>query len=51
MQQSRRELPCLFLFFFSPLVVRDELASPGKMSRYDRGSMAAIHLGIGHITG
>jgi len=44
--------PCLFLFFFSSLVVWDELASPGKMLwRCDHGSMAAIHLGIGHIMG
>jgi len=33
-------------------VVQDELAIPGKMLwRCDHGSMAAIHLGIGHITG
>jgi len=45
-------LPRLFLFFFSPLVVLDELASPGKMLwQCDHGSMAAIHLGTGHITG
>ena len=50
-------LPCLdtcklHLFFFSPLVVWDELASPGKMLWWcDHESTAAIHLGIGHITG
>jgi len=44
-------LPTSFSFF-SPLVVRDKLASPGKMLwRCDHGSTAAIHLGIGHITG
>ena len=32
-------------------MVLDELASPGKMQQCDHGSMAAIHLGIGHITG
>ena len=33
-------------------MVLDELASPGKMLwRYDHGFTAAIHLGIGHITG
>jgi len=42
----------IFFYFFSPLVVWNELASPGKMLwRCDHGSMAAIHLGIGHITG
>ena len=36
------------VFIFSPLVVRDELACPGKMLwRCNHGSMAAIHLGIG----
>jgi len=39
-------------FFFSPLVVWGKLASPGKVLwRCDHGSTAAIHLGIGHITG
>ena len=42
----------IFFFFFSPLVVWNELASPGKMLWWcDHGSMAAIYLGIGHITG
>jgi len=41
-----------FFFFFSLLVVRDKLASPGKMLwQCNHGSMTAIHLGIGHITG
>jgi len=41
-----------FFFFFSPLVVRDELASPGKVLwQCDHKSTTAIHLGIGHITG
>jgi len=41
-----------FFFFFSPLVVRDELTSPGKMLwQCNHESMAAIHLAIGHITG
>ena len=41
-----------FFFFFSLLVVRDKLASPGKMLwRCDHVSAAFIHLGIGHITG
>ena len=44
--------PRLFLFFFSLLVAWNELASPGKMLwRCNNGSMAAIHLGMGHITG
>jgi len=44
-------LPTSFSFF-SPLVVLDELASPEKMLwRCDHGYMAAIHLGIDHITG
>jgi len=39
-------------FFFSLLVVQDELASPGKMLwRCDHGSAVSIHFGIGHITG
>jgi len=39
-------------FFFSLLVVLDELASPGKLLwQCDHRSMAAIYLGIGHITG
>jgi len=41
-----------FFFFFYLLAVRDKLASLGKMLWWcDHGSMAAIHLGIGHITG
>jgi len=41
-----------FFFFFSLLVVRDKLASPGKILwQCDHGSMAAIYLGIDHITG
>jgi len=39
-------------FFFSPLVVLYELASPGKMLwRCDHASTTAISLGIGHKTG
>ena len=41
-----------FFVFFSMLVAWDKLASPGKMLwQCNHGSMAAIHLGIGHITG
>ena len=41
-----------FFFFFSLLAVWDKLANPGKMLwQCNHGSMAAIHLGTGHITG
>ena len=53
-QQKGRIQFCLslFLFFFSLLVVRDKLGSSGKMLWLcNHGSMSAIHLGIGHITG